>query len=287
LEENMKRTRSIFVAGFIAAMLVVMVFALTNSVDAKPAETAAAQQESGLVPAVPGTFLTGPNEGDALTIALDFIGANRETLQMSEAEVANLVVSDMYDSQTSGITHIYLVQTHNGIEVYNSVINVNIAVDGSIINVGHRAVPNLTSSIQNDGLQLTAVEALVNAADHLRLDLNQTPVVEQVIGGAAQMVIIGDSGISQDAIPARLAYQPLADGTVRLAWELIIYELSGENWWSIRVDAANGSVLDKSNFVVHDNWGFHQDSGQGGSLGSDASLNVPLAASAVPSGSLV
>jgi hypothetical protein len=282
----MKRTSSIIVAGILAALLIVLVFVSTNSADARTGEAApVVQQGDGLVPAVPGTFLTGPNEGEPLVIALNFIQANRAELQMSEAEVSNLVVQDNYLSQKTGTTHIYLVQTHNGIEVYNSVLNINIARDGSVINVGNRVVPNLTAAIQETEIQLSAVNAVENAAEHLRLELNQTPAVEEVIGGAAQAVVIGDSGISQDPIPAKLVYQPLADGTVRLAWDLTIYELSGDNWWQIRIDAATGQALDKNNLVVHDNWGSHQ--GHGGASAQDSSLNVPLAASAVPSSYLV
>ena len=210
-------------AGFLAALMIVMIFALTNAASAKADEAAPiANLGTGLVPAYPGTFLTGPNEGEPLAIALNFIRANRTELQMSEAEVSGLLVKDNYLSQKSGTTHIYLIQTYNGVEIYNSIININIARDGSVINVGNRVVPNLTAAIQGTDLQLTAVEAVEKAAEHLGLTLNQTPVVEEVIGGAAQAAVIGNSGISQNSIPARLVYQPMQDGTVRLAWEMTI-----------------------------------------------------------------
>ncbi len=282
----MRRTKSLILAGFLAALLVVMVFTLTNSATAKNSETAAAaEQASGLVPAIPGTFLTGPNEGQPLEIALSFIRANRAALQMSEAEVSSLLVKDHYLSQKSGITHIYFIQTHNGIEVYNSIINANIASDGSIISVGNRVVPNLSAAVQNNGLQLSAEQAVEKAAEHLRLELNETPVVQEVVGGAAQAVVIGESGISQDPIPARLVYQPMADGTVRLAWDLIIYEVTGENWWNVRVDVSDGQILDKNNFVVHDSWGAHQ--GHGDSHATESTSNVQLGVTAVPSSYLV
>jgi hypothetical protein len=258
-----------------------------NSVTAKSGDTveAAQQGEGGLVPAVPGSFLTDPNEGEPLVIALNFLQANRAELNMSEAEVSNLIIQDQYLSQRSGITHIYLVQSHGGIEVYNGVININIAADGSVINAGSRAVSNLTAAVQETELRLSAVEAVEKAAEQLGLALTQTPAVQEVIGGAAQAVVIGSSGISQNPIPVRLIYQPLADGSVRLAWNVIIYELSGDNWWDVRVDAATGQMLDKSNLVIHDNWGSHQ--GQGGQVGHDSGLHVPLSASAVPSSYLV
>ncbi len=278
----MKRTRSLFIAGFLAAFMMLMVFALTNSADAKNSE-ASSQEGSGLVPAVPGTFLTGPNDGQPLEIALNFIKANRAELQMSDAEVSSLVVQDSYQSRKSGTTHIYLLQSYNGIEVYNTVVNINIAADGRVMNVGSRAVPNLTAAIDATAVNLSPENAVEKAAEHLGLDLNKVPIIQEAIGGAAQAVVMDDSGISRDAIPARLIYQPLADGRVRLSWELVIYELSSPNWWNIRVDAADGQVLDKSNYAIEDNW----EAQHSGGVDHHAALNVPLSASAVPSSYLV
>ncbi|NIT56876.1 MAG: hypothetical protein GWN00_11775, partial [Aliifodinibius sp.] len=72
---------------------------------------------------------------------------------------------------------------------------INVAADGSIINVGNRAVPDLTASIENSDVQLSAVEAVEKAAEQLQLELSETPVVEEVIGGAAQAAVISDGGI--------------------------------------------------------------------------------------------
>ncbi len=282
----MRRINGLVAAGFLAVAILALVFTAANSVTAKSEKTAAAApQGNGLVPAIPGNFLTGPNEGQPLEIALNFIRTNRGELQMSEAEVSGLLVTDNYVSERTGTTHIYLVQTHNGIQVYNAVININIAQDGSVINLGNRVVPNLTTAVQSADRQLSAEDALEKAANQLGLEISETPVVEEVIGGAAQAVILSDSGVSQNPIPARLVYQPMANGTVRLAWDLIIYELSGENWWSVRIDVVEGEILAKNNFVDHDNWGSHQ--GQTGGVAQNDGLNVPLSASAVPSSYLV
>jgi Zn-dependent metalloprotease len=158
------------------------VFALTNSANARAAEKiTTAEQQSTLTPPIPGTFLTGPNEGQPLAIAFDFIQKNRATLQLSTAEISNLVVKDQYLSRKSGITHIYLIQTHNGIELYNAVLNINIGRDGSIINIGSRIVPDLTSAVQETEPEISAVNALQNAAEHLNLELGQPATTSNVL----------------------------------------------------------------------------------------------------------
>ena len=59
----------------------------------------------------------------------------------------------------------------------------------------------------------------------------------ELIGGADQAVLFSDGGISLEPIPAKLVYQPMADGAVRLAWNVAIYQLDALHWWDMRVDA--------------------------------------------------
>ncbi len=46
----------------------------------------------------------------------------------------------------------------------------------------------------------------------------------------------------------------MADGTVRLAWDVTIYQLDALHWWSMRVDALDGKVLDQFDYVINDNF---------------------------------
>src|SRR6185295_4821438 len=56
-------------------------------------------------------------------------------------------------------------------------------------------------------------------------------------------------------IPAKLVYQPVGPGVVRLAWQVEINETGGDHWWNMTVDAETGSVLEQHDYVVHDEWG--------------------------------
>lgn len=268
----MKRLISVCVAGLSASLLISLIFALTSSAGAETKAAASAFT---------------PNAEEPLAIALAYIHASREALGLSRAGVDGLLVKDHYLSRKSGITHIYFIQTHDGIEVYNAILNINIAANGRVLNAGNRTIPNLTAVIQTSERQLTAVDALAKAAAHLGLPLRQPPALLRVEGGADQAALIGDGGIAREPIPARLVYQPLANGTVRLAWELTIYELSGHNWWQVRVDAADGRVLDKNNLIIHDDWGDLQTQAAGEAIAHNHHHAVQIAASTVPSGYLV
>ncbi|MBP7999790.1 MAG: M36 family metallopeptidase [Chloroflexi bacterium] len=206
-------------------------------------------------------FLTGANQGAPLEIALAYIHEHYADLRLQEKDVAEMVVSDQYVSQHNGTTHIYLRQQYQGIDVYNALININIAADGSVINVGNRFVGGLANRVQGTKAVLTAAAAVTTVATYHNLPLKEELVVQESLAGAAQKVIFNTAGISLEPIPAQLIYQPMPDGTVRLAWQVEIYTLDAQNWWSTRVDASNGAVLDESNYVIHDNFGAAEGSG--------------------------
>lgn len=206
-------------------------------------------------------FLTGPNKGDPLEIALNYIRENWAALRLQEKDLAEMVITDHYVSEHNGTTHIYLRQQYKGIDVYNALININIAADGSVINVGTRFVPGLADAVKSTEALLSAAAAVTIAADYYQLSLTEPLVAEELIGGDMQKVIFNDAGISLEPIPAQLIYQPMDDGSVRLAWQVEIYALDAQNWWSTRLDARDGTILDEFNYVIHDNFGTPDESG--------------------------
>ncbi len=207
------------------------------------------------------TFLTGPNAGQPLDIALAYIREHRTELRLEESDLAEFVVTDQYVSKHNGTTHIYLKQQYQGIDVHNAYINVNIAADGSVINVGTRFVAGLAKAVTETKATLTAAAAVTTVATHYGLTLKEELVVQESLAGAAQKVVFNTAGISLEPIPAQLVYQPMPDGTVRLAWQVEIYTLDAHDWWSTRISANDGAVLDESNYVVHDNFGAHDEGG--------------------------
>lgn len=220
-------------------------------------------------------FLTAPNQGDALDIALNYIRDNARALGLSADDLRDVIVTDRYTSRHNGVTHIYLRQRYNGIEVFGADINVNVAADGSIINVGNSFLANLAAAVGAQAPARSAVQAVAAAGRHLGLELNQAVEVVAQRGGPAREVVLSDAGMAAQDIPARLVYQPVAPGAVRLAWQLELEEPDGENWWLMTVDAETGQVLSQLNYVDHDNWGVPvaRTAGRAPLLGTAASVS--------------
>lgn len=207
------------------------------------------QSSSGVV-----HFLTGPNDGDALDIALGYIRQNRSQLGLTEDDLADWVVTDRSLTRHNQMTSIHLRQRLNGIEVFNGSININVAVDGSIINLGNHFVSNLRRLSNTGTPALSPVEAVESSARHLNLSLATPLRIVRSIGGRAREVLLSGGGISEDQIPVKLVYQPVGR-SVRLAWSVVLRLPSHLNWWHLRVDAVSGEVLSKNNWTVNETSG--------------------------------
>ena len=197
----------------------------------------------------------------ALTTALRHIEQTRAAYNLTPADISDYVITDQYTSKNNGITHIYLRQRHNGIEVADANININIDREGNVINMGNRFIPNLRAAIKGNALGIAPEQAAKAAAAHLKLEVKEPLFVKErkkptdKLPAAAKAVVLSDGGISLSPIPAKLIYQPMPDGSVRLAWEVEIYQNDAQSYWKVHVDAAEGKLLKKEDLVVHDNWG--------------------------------
>lgn len=190
-----------------------------------------------------------------LDVALDYLRKNVKVLGLTEADLDEFVVTNHYVSAHNGLTHIYLQQQFAGIPVHNGLININITSGGQVLNVGNRFVRNLSEKVNSSVPALTAVGAVAAASDHLGLTITKPLTVLQAALGAQQETRVSDGGVSRESIKAELVYQPLDDGTVRLAWDVEIYTLDAMHWWRIRIDAGTGAFLEQHDQVVNDYFG--------------------------------
>ena len=207
----------------------------------------AAQRDTIVVP-----FLTGPQKGITDELALGYLQAQRDALGLKQADIANMLLKDDYVTAHNGIRHMYWRQQHNGIEVWNGDLAINVARDGSIINLHNAFVGDLAAKANAIEPTIGAADAIIQAATSVGLAMRSPLLLLQSESGPARTAKYAGGALSADDIPVRLMYEPSLDRTsVRLAWDLVIREETGENWWSMRVDALTGEVIGKANWVAH------------------------------------
>lgn len=103
--------------------------------------------------------------------------------------------------------------------MYNGNINVNVARNGAIINLGNSFVSNLAGAVSAAAPRLDAKQAVQAGAKALGLDLKQDLQVVKTAGGPSRAVVFNGADVSQRPIPVRLVFVPTGAGA-RLAWNM-------------------------------------------------------------------
>ena len=188
-----------------------------------------------------------------LDIALRHIEQNHEAWGLTDQDVADMAVNYQYASKHNGVSHIYFIQRHAGMEVYNGILNVNITADGSVIFVGKRFVSGLAGKVNTTQPALTPWDAIQQAAAQLGYSGYADVRLMEKTGDYSYRYSGGT--LSRSDINVALRYQPIKEGGVKLAWDLDIDNPVEDYHWSVRVDAQTGTILDKTSWTLHCQFG--------------------------------
>ena len=190
------------------------------------------------------SFLTGPAAGDPFQIASDYLVSHAAELGLTSSDLASYVVSSQYTDQPSGITHIYLRQTHDGLEVMNADLSIHVTARGEIINVSSSFIGD--PQVTGDGtpqLLIGASQAFAEFSNDMGLGLLTAPQVISVDAESPDLeTVLAASGVALEDVEAKLVYVPTADG-LELAWRLNAQTLDQAHWYDAFVDADSGESI--------------------------------------------
>lgn len=189
-----------------------------------------------------------------LDIALRYMEQHRAKWNLSEKDIADMAVSSEHTSKHNGVNHMYFIQRHSGIEIHNAITGIHVGSDGKVVHVANRFVPEIASKINTTAANLSAIDAIEAAANHL--DLNIEEPLRLLSQDGARLYTYTGANISNSNIPVKLVYQHLwKTNEIRLAWDLSIDMVYTSDMWSIRVDALTGEILDQNNWTVSCSFG--------------------------------
>ena len=200
-------------------------------------------------------FLQHAAAQDHLSVAKAFIQEKATELGLSKRQDTELILSSSHQSEDIGVTHFYFQQHVEGIPVNKAILNVHVDRNNKVVTYGSSFVPNIESRITSAKPSINSRQALEALVQALGYALTQPLAIKETKQGPVQETIFEKGNISLEDIPVKLVYQPMETGSVRLAWDILIDEPGGQNYWSIRVDAITGEILEKDNLVIHCNFG--------------------------------
>lgn len=201
----------------------------------------------------------GPSEqtaqhARAIDIARGHVERHLDALGLVPGDIDELTVSDVYATRHTGVTHVYLLQRHEGIAVHNGLINLNVLADGEVLHAGSRAVEGLDRrrlAVEPRVAPLQAVEAAARASG---MSIDEPIRMLEQSANASRQSVFSEAGIALEPMKARLVYFSDAKERLRLAWQVEIYERSAQHYWLSFVDALTGDVIERRDQVVHDRW---------------------------------
>jgi hypothetical protein len=149
------------------------------------------------------------------------------------------------------MTHVYLQQTVDGVDVDGAVTTINVMRDGSILSIANAFESSVRERANSKVPRLDAGMAYVVAASYLNVALRGQPTLMGGRGGASRHALFSGGLLSDQPVPAELIY--VRDGDrLRLSWNLTIDRFEDETFHGeLRIDAETGQVLDLASYVAH------------------------------------
>ena len=191
------------------------------------------------------------NESPNGTKIQSFFVQNKSDYNLLGNDIQDLYVTNEYFSSTSEITHVYINQRFQGIKIHNAISSAAIK-DGAVFYYANSFISNIQSLVNTTLPSINAETAIQRAASHFELGSAEGL---ELISSDGNDFIFTNGGISKNDIPVSLVYTQTRAGNLLLSWNLNIHTNNGKDWWSTRVDATTGEVIDSNNWILTCNFG--------------------------------
>lgn len=189
---------------------------------------------------------------NSLSLATQYLNQHSARYGLLPSEAASLRITDLYSSQHNGITHLYTVQTYEGIDIYNARMNFAISKEGKVVSAQGLTVGHVSERIKQAAPLLTADDALALAAAQVGTDVS--PVLFWTETEAHHYQAAAPE-FFRFPVSAHFVYYLAADKSILPAWDISFAPLRTAHWWSMRISAQDGSLLEQNNYTKYCDFG--------------------------------
>ncbi|SEL24766.1 Por secretion system C-terminal sorting domain-containing protein [Aquimarina amphilecti] len=165
---------------------------------------------------------------------------------MSQEDISELRIQRESFSKSLKASNIYVIQEYKEIPIYNAVGSF-VVKNGKVLSFSGKLHNDLSKKVNTIIPNILAPEAVQQVASNVGIN---TPInLKNINKSDNGKVIYVDENLSQEQIPVQLMYV-LRDGKIYLCWDMSIYTMDGKHWYSARVNAVTGEVLDKTDWMT-------------------------------------
>ena len=180
-----------------------------------------------------------------------YVNENRLKLNLQNQDIADLVIVNDFNSESTGIFNYHVKQKYAGIEILSSDSNFWIK-NGVVIHGGQEFISNLSQKINATQANLNVITGFQKALESLK---NSTPFASEIIQNTGNDYKLKNGNLNENPVFAKLNYFTNANNNLILAWEYEFYSQDYSHLWSIQVDALTGSILITRDLVISCNFG--------------------------------
>lgn len=180
-----------------------------------------------------------------------YLSQHQSELGLDALDVQNWRVYDQHVDKVKGIQYMYIVQQINGLDVYNAVATFAMIGDRMYL-TGNDLIPGIGSISIGSSPKLSAESGIRKAINFLKL---QEPTYLKLLEKEGRNTFLFEGGsVSKEDIPVKLMYCFDEYQIPHLVWDLSIYN-GKDHWWSMRIDAMDGSVISQTDWVTNCQFG--------------------------------
>ncbi len=179
-----------------------------------------------------------------------YINGNYSKLNISPSELNNWILETETSSESTGITNYLVLQTANGVKIDNNFMYFWIK-NGEIINTPE-------GFINNTSQKANLTQPLINVLDGFSkalISVDETAFTSTIIKSENNKYKLSNGALNEDLVSAELVYFPAQNGDLILTWNYEFYSQNSNHLWKVRIDAANGNLLEKRDLVTRCSFG--------------------------------
>jgi hypothetical protein len=189
---------------------------------------------------------------DYSAAAITYFQNNSEKYGLSRKDLSELIVTDVTPSEGGLIQHVYLRQGVQGIGIYGAELSATFDRNGKVASEWAQGYAGAHAKVNASAPSLNQRDAIAAAAKHLGLKAPEGLNELQRLNTKDLALRFNGANVSQEEIPVRLVYFQADAQNLRLAWDLnILPHGKGDHWWSLKIDAINGDLLEKLDWTAH------------------------------------
>ncbi|MBN8823578.1 MAG: M36 family metallopeptidase [Spirosoma sp.] len=201
--------------------------------------------------------------------AKQYVVTNAGTHNLTAPDVNGAIVSSAYQSPTTGWYHVYFNQAYQSVEIYNRLMSV-VLVDSQVAYLTHNFIPRIDFVSKKGSLKglITPLSALQKAVANLGLNQASLTTIRELIttkltDGTLTQSVFSIPALSDEKINVKLYWLPVEVDQkgqkqiekLALTWNVRFLTKDAQKGWNIHVDAASGDIVQKTDDVIHCNFG--------------------------------